>query len=227
MTVKSQTSTRNHTQEMILEKPFAWKEVQHIVDTYQLEKLGRSESQLQDYHDFKAKLEARNVNIATNLIIHSLHWLPNTTDERLSPQEALKLIKYEDPKPFCNPNDVFITLNDFPYYIKERTLHLLVWVKFPMLPDINSEIGDIDKETKEIIEKYVNLTFVKKLNISRDNLIWWKNYTKIQSIKSIPHIHVLVNLDDDYDGQRERKVLGLLGTAGVMFSYPDPNESKL
>lgn len=96
-----------------------------------------------------------------------------------------------------------------------------------MLPDPNSEIGDIDDDTKRIIEKYVCKTFVDYVGLSRDQIIWWKNYTKIQSIKAIPHVHVLVNLDDDHDGKLEKKLRSLIGTPGVLFDYHTPDNSKL
>lgn len=214
-------------QEMSLKEPLTWKQVSEIVDSYELQQLGRSIPQLKSYHDFKNKLKSKGINLTTNLVVNTLHWLPADFDIHRPAEDAVSVIRYEDARPFCNSHDVCITLNDFPYYIKERTLHLLVWVKFPMPPDTNSDIGDIDDETKKYIEKYINNTFVEGLNVQRDRIIWWKNYTLIQSIKSIPHIHVLINLDGDVDGKLEKEVMRLVGTSGVMFQYPESKECKL
>lgn len=219
--------SQNRLQEMSLEKPLTWSQITHLVGTYQLEKLGRSQSQLKSYHDFKKMMAEKGVSLTTNLMINTMHWLPADTDIHLSSEDALKRIKYKDARPFANPEDVYISINEFPYYIKERTIHLLVWVKSPMLPDPQSDIGDIDDAMKETIEKYVMATFVRKLGVPRDHLVWWKNYAKIQSIRTIPHIHILINLEDDVDGLLEKKVKAIIGTPGVMLDYGEMQESKL
>lgn len=211
----------------VLKEPLTWNQLTHYIESYQLDKLGRSKEQLQAYRNFKKEMAQKNISITTNLMINEMHWLPKDTDPHLSSDEAVKLIKYNDPRPFANPGDVFIALNKFPYYIKEKTIHLLVWVKFPMLPDPKSEIGDIDDHTKAIIEKYIHKTFVQNLGIRRDHLVWWKNYTRIQSIKAIPHIHVLINLENDTNGSLEKKLMSMLGTAGVMLDYPSNEDPKL
>lgn len=212
---------------MILDKPLSWEELKEIVSRYELAKLGRSAEQLQKYNDFRDQMKEAHIDLATRLFITTLKWLPQDADIHMSAEEAVRLIKPEDTRPFCNPHDVCITLNDFPYSIEGKTLHFLVWVKFPMNPDPESEIGDIDDSMKQIIEKYVDLTFVQRAHVNRENLIWWKNYTLIQSIKSIPHVHVLVNLSNDYDGECESNVRSLLGTPGVMFKYNNTIEGKL
>lgn len=213
--------------EMSLEKPLTWENVVNIVESYHLDRLGRSVDQLQKYHDFKNTLTLKGIDMTTNLLLNTLHWLPENTDPFISGPEAISLIHCLDPRPFCNPKDVTIILNDFPYFIKERTIHLLIWVKFPMLPDPKSDIGDISPETKGIIQKYINLTFYDHLKIPKNDLVWWKNYTLIQSIKTIPHVHVLINLDKDFSGEMEARVRGLIGQSGVMFSYPDVNRCNL
>lgn len=212
---------------MLLEKPLEWNDIKQLVDNYDLEKLGRSQTQLKSYDDFKKLMKEKNISMTTNLFINTMHWLPKDTDIHLPSTEAVKMIKCKDSRPFADPDDTFISINRFPYYIKEHTLHLLIWVKFPMEPDPNSEIGDIDNHMKQLIEKYINLTFIKKLGIKRDHIIWWKNYAKIQSIKSIPHVHVLINLEDDFDGSIEKRIINVIGTSGVMIDYSDPQNCKL
>lgn len=201
-----------------LEKPLQWNEVKEIVSEYRLEELGRSPEGLKEYHNFKASMQAKGISLTTNIFINTLHWLPVDTDPHLSTEEAVKRINYTDPRLFANPNDTCITLNDFPYWIKEPTIHLLVWVRSPMPPDPNSEIGDIDNQTKKLIEEYVQETFVKGSGIDRDDIIWWKNYTKIQSIKSIPHVHVLIKTEDK---RVEEKARALVGTPGATLKYDD------
>ena len=214
-------------QTMSLEKPLTWSQITHLVKTYQLERLGRSQSQLKSYHDFKEQMAQQGICLTTNLLVNTMHWLPADTDIRLPAEEAVQRVTYKDARLFAAAEDVYISINEFPYYIQERTLHLLVWVRSPMPPDPASDIGDIDSTTKETIERYVMATFVRKAGVPRDHLVWWKNYTKIQSIKAIPHVHVLINLADDVDGELERKARAMIGTAGVVLSYGESQEAKL
>lgn len=213
--------------EMSLREPLTWNKVAYLIKTYELDKLGRSESQLQAYHDFKSDMASKNIDLTTNLLINTMHWLPSTTDIHMTSADSLKLITYKDPRPFANTEDVYISMNEFPYFIKEKTLHLLIWVKFPMPPDPTSEIGDIDDNTKAVIDKYIRRNFIEILGIPGDKLLWWKNYTVVQSIKTIPHIHVLVNLDGDVNKTLERKTLGLVGTSGAVLTYFDTEDCKL
>lgn len=203
---------------MVVRKdPIKWDEFKSIVDTYQLDKLGRSAEQERVYRNFKDHLAIKGWDLVTNLLIHSLNWLPEDFDPYTPSSVAIEDIKCIDPRPFANEEDTKIIWNDFPYFYAEPVAHVCVWVKFPMEADPKSSIGDINLEMKRVIERYVVDTFCLGLKISRSDVIWWKNYTAIQSIRALPHVHVAVRLSAR-EGLQEA-VDNLIGTPGQIFDY--------
>lgn len=199
-------------------QPIPWNQLQEIVKSNELDFLGRSKEQETIYYAFKHNLKAKQYDLVTNLLIHSLQWVPNDLDPRTDSQEAMKLIAYKDERPFADAEDVKIIWNDFPYYYAEPVAHVCVWVKFPMPEDPNSSIGDIDTQMKYTIERYIWGTFCDKLGIDRNDLVWWKNYTALQSIRVLPHVHVAVRLNKDK--LKERISDELIGKEGVLLQYP-------
>lgn len=202
---------------VVRSEPIKWEELQEIVITNKLDKLGRSVDQERVYRNFKADIEVKGWDLVTNLLIHSLNWLPNDYDCSIKSSKAITQIKFTDPRPFSDKEDTKIIWNEFPYYYAEPVAHVCVWVKFPMEADPQSEIGDIGAAMKKVIERYVVGTFCEGLEISRSDVIWWKNYTAIQSIKALPHIHVAIRLS-----AREglhHAVDNLIGSPGKMFDY--------
>jgi hypothetical protein len=60
-------------------------------------------------------------------------------------------------KPFEFDSDIRVLLNDWPYGIDKRVVHLVVWTKFELPED--PEIGDLTAETREQVDLYVKKTF--------------------------------------------------------------------
>lgn len=50
--------------------------------------------------------------------------------------------------------------------------------------------GDLTPEARVIIEDFVERTFTQHLG--KENVLWFKNWASIQSVRSVEHIHVLV-----------------------------------
>lgn len=178
--------------------PITWAELQFVINSNRLDDLGRSVKQTEEYENFKWMLHQKRHDMTTNLLVNSLHWLPSDFDLSTSAKESLKEVVCENPEPFKSPHDITIVYNAFPYYYAENDhiVHLCIWVKFPMDPDTKSPIGDIPKSMKEKIQRYIDLTF-GKLGIKGDDIVWWKNPTALQSIRSLPHIHVAIKTGDD------------------------------
>ncbi|KAF1814684.1 hypothetical protein P152DRAFT_368553, partial [Eremomyces bilateralis CBS 781.70] len=59
--------------------------------------------------------------------------------------------------PFRRPEDVKVLLNDWPYLIDEKIVHLVVWTKFA-LPD-DTDTGLLTEKPKGDIEDYMNSPF--------------------------------------------------------------------
>lgn len=87
-----------------------------------------------------------------------------------------------------NPEDTKVLINDWPYGNAPGILHLVCWTKSPIstLPGL----GDLTPEARAIIDKWVHDTFVVALG--KENVLWFKNWASIQSVRSVEHIHVLI-----------------------------------
>jgi hypothetical protein len=81
-----------------------------------------------------------------------------------------------------------VLINDWPYGLEAGILHLVVWTKaqIPTKPDD----GDLTPESQKNIADYVSKTFTKFLG--EENVLWFKNWASIQSVRSVEHIHILI-----------------------------------
>ena len=106
--------------------------------------------------------------------------------------------------PFTDPSDYKILLNDWPYGFTSDVTHIVVWSKIP-IPEQKPE-GHLTPETDALIERYVQRTFLEPLRSARskeniagnssdhqhDRVLWFRNWTGLQSVRGLEHIHVLV-----------------------------------
>ncbi|GMF07495.1 unnamed protein product [Ambrosiozyma monospora] len=157
----------------------------------------------------------------TDLLVNHLHWAPESSIQLPSGHILDKLVHYKDARPFANKDDMIITKNMFPYYFEENMTHLCVWIKSPMPPDPDSPIGDISMHDKHLIENYINETFVKWLGVPREDILWFKNWTELQSIRPIPHIHVIIkNLSKEQFNE-------VIHTPGVPLKYSNKRHIRV
>lgn len=98
--------------------------------------------------------------------------------------------------------------------------HLLVWTKVPIVPDPSSSKGDISAYTRRLINKYIYKTFVEELGISETNIIWYRNWHALQSIRELSHIHVLIK---DLTTEQLKQVKGTPGTLLTNKDYIEAN----
>lgn len=170
--------------------PFKWQEIQKIIENNELELFARSKSQIEKYHDFKKQLISQGTTVFKHLVANSLQWCDETEISGLSDSEVT--IRRSNGGLFENADDLKIIHNDFPYYLEDNITHLCVWSKQPIKSDPSSVLGDISPETRAIVEKYVCDKFVTQLGIPREDLVWFRNWEALQSVKEISHIHVLI-----------------------------------
>ncbi|KAI3405465.2 hypothetical protein KGF56_001735 [Candida oxycetoniae] len=172
-------------------KPFSWCDIEYITNSNQLEIFARSQEQTSEYHSFKQMLKDRNISINEYILKHELQW--NSVDLRCQkqvvPQEYS--ISYPQDLIFFNRDDIKILFNKFPYYFDTNIVHLCIWSKLKIPNDVNSLVGDISKLTRKIINRYLEKLFTKR-GISMDQVKWFKNWTSLQSVRSISHIHVII-----------------------------------
>ena len=126
-------------------------------------------------------------------------------------EEGLPVFEVRDPTLFANPDDYRILLNDWPYGFEPGITHMVVWLKtrIPAGPE-----GFLTEESKALVQGFVEEVFVGRLEGRRegpgdgegkregadggrrergeDRVMWFKNWTGLQSVKGLDHFHVLV-----------------------------------
>ncbi|KAI4730190.1 hypothetical protein E4T49_01976 [Aureobasidium sp. EXF-10728] len=85
-------------------------------------------------------------------------------------------------------DDIKILLNDWPYGIDTRIVHLVIWVKFQFEEDAIS--GDLTNAARQQIDSYVDQKFRNR--VGSENCIWFKNWASLKSIHAVEHFHVML-----------------------------------
>ncbi|KAK5989125.1 N-acetylglucosamine-induced protein 1 [Cladobotryum mycophilum] len=107
------------------------------------------------------------------------------------------------------PSDYKILLNDWPYGLAPGITHIVVWSR-TLIPT-ESVVGDLTPESRVLIEDFVKKHFVDTLGPNgKDQVLWFKNWVSLQSVRALEHFHVLVrDVDDDtlerWTGERPQR----------------------
>lgn len=144
-----------------------WDEVIDIVRTNRLDDFHRRPSELWRYREYIWYLKREYGSVLNFMLKERLHW-----EAPVVPRGS---------RPFECGEDAKILTNDWPYGIDPRIIHLVVWTKFD-LPD--------NPETEAEIEMFVERTFSP--SVPKDKRIWFKNPPNLKSVDSIEHIHVML-----------------------------------
>ncbi|RCK60810.1 N-acetylglucosamine-induced protein 1 [Candida viswanathii] len=197
-------------------EPFSWSEINFIIKTNKLEIFARSKEQTIKYHNFKQWLKDNKILVNDYLLGHELHWKESEIRDQehvIVPQEYS--VEYPQDLIFHNPDDITILYNKFPYYFDTNVKHLCIWTKLRIPVDRDSACGDISDRTKKIIHRYLEKTFVEKGGLSWDQIVWFKNWLTLQSVRAISHIHVILrDVDDVFIEQ-------LIGGPGEVLTLDD------
>ncbi|KAL9054396.1 MAG: hypothetical protein Q9206_003559, partial [Seirophora lacunosa] len=98
-----------------------------------------------------------------------------------------------NPVPFADARDYRILRNDWPYGVEKDIAHLIVWLKNRLdVQDDNN--GDLTEEARAQVQAFVDRVFIQTLGgeTERERVIWFRNWTGLQSVQGIEHVHVLV-----------------------------------
>jgi Protein of unknown function (DUF3605) len=95
---------------------------------------------------------------------------------------------------FKNPCDYKILYNDWPYGIDLNIVHLVVWTKFEFKEDPTT--GDLTRKARSNIEAFVQKTFCGEDGVSRDSLVWFRNWSSLKSVRALEHFHVMLYRPD-------------------------------
>ncbi|RAK97260.1 GIG1 family protein [Aspergillus ibericus CBS 121593] len=131
---------------------------------------------------------------------------PSTQSTSSTSTSTDPIFPYTNPIPFAHPDDYKILRNDWPYGLTPDISHLVVWLRTPVA--VKPENGDVTEESRALIEGFVQRVFVERLvreitdvngegegvakAKAKDQVLWFKNWTALQSVRSLEHIHVLV-----------------------------------
>ncbi|PSR81689.1 hypothetical protein BD289DRAFT_372335 [Coniella lustricola] len=158
----------------------SWAEVVDIVRTGRLADFRRWPTELRRYREFIWRLNNANHGggVMAHILCNRLQW----TEADLATAAAAVASKNHDRSTlFACDDDYKILWNDWPYGIDRRIVHLVVWTKF--------ELED-DAQTEDEIERFVQKTFSSL--VAEDKLIWFKNPPSLKSIHTVEHIHVML-----------------------------------
>ncbi|CAN3365533.1 N-acetylglucosamine-induced protein 1 [Diutina catenulata] len=159
----------------VKEVPFTWDQIRYIIAANDLDLFARSPQETEHYLKFKAHLKSQGTSIQDYLVEHELQW---------------QHIQPSDHPLFGDVTDIKVMYNKFPYYFPDDVTHLCVWTKVPIPDDPTNPDGDISPATRRLID-----TFIRKIFKGSD-LVWFRNWTALQSVRAISHCHVIVrNID--------------------------------
>ncbi|KAF7543508.1 hypothetical protein G7Z17_g10683 [Cylindrodendrum hubeiense] len=157
-----------------------WDEVRRIVRANLLDQFQRVPSELRRYKAYTFNLARTYGNVASFILNQRLQWS--------APVQARG-------RPFEFGDDFKILINDWPYGIDPRIVHLVVWTKFDLEEDPTT--GDLVDESRKEIDDFVTKTF--RSHVSDDKIIWFKNWRGLKSVGAVEHFHVMMfNPDPDF-----------------------------
>ncbi|KAL1954559.1 hypothetical protein VTO42DRAFT_1070 [Malbranchea cinnamomea] len=163
----------------------SWNELKELIANNKLDALKRKPSDLRRYINWTSKVKAKYSSITNYICLKRLHW----------PLDRDPATQCHNQTPFADPRDYKILRNDWPYGVEPGIVHLCVWVKnyIPVKP----ETGELTPESHAMIDVFVKKTFVERLKKesipnAEDRVIWFKNWTALQSVRALEHVHILL-----------------------------------
>jgi hypothetical protein len=165
--------------------PHSWSNLHHLIATDQLDELKRWPSALKAYLAWTAHVKVKYGSVMAYLLHQRLFWNPDKDDTG-----ALKF-DVHNTTPFANSEDYKILRNDWPYGFESGIRHIVVWLKHRLPVDAE---GALNEEGKSLVRQFVKSEFRKKAGEQEEGqkIIWFKNTTNLQSVRSLEHVHVLV-----------------------------------
>ena len=175
--------------------PITWDMLALYISTNRLEELKRYPSQLRLYLSWSRDIKAKYGNVTNFILKERVRWTPlPSSDANAAPQFDSK-----DPVPFKERSDFKVLINDWPYGLEQGITHIVVWLKTPIPAD--PESGMITEDGAILIQEFVQTYFVKRMREAgllgdhqddQERVMWFKNWIKLQSVRAIEHVHVLV-----------------------------------
>ncbi|PYH95276.1 hypothetical protein BO71DRAFT_398189 [Aspergillus ellipticus CBS 707.79] len=175
-----------------------WDDLKSIIARNDLGILKRKPSDLIRYLAWSKQTKLEYGTITNYICQQRLGWhIPTSTTASTGTGTVVTdsgpVFPFKNPVPFADPSDYKILRNDWPYGVSPGISHLVVWLRTPV--PVKPENGDVTDESRALIEGFVQRTFGERLvgeKDAGDRVLWFKNWTALQSVRSLEHIHVLL-----------------------------------
>ncbi|KAL2864153.1 GIG1 family protein [Aspergillus lucknowensis] len=159
-----------------------WEVVRRIVETNQIDQFQRIPSDLRRYLEYKEQIVAKYGSVMRFVVKERLRWGDGTAED-LTP----------NGRPFeYDAEDIRILHNDWPYGLAHGIVHLVVWTKFALEDD--PETDDLTPRARKEIDEYVKQTFCSQ--IAPHQVVWFKNWRSLKSVHDVEHFHVMLHNPD-------------------------------
>ncbi|KAI9734241.1 MAG: hypothetical protein M1834_002345 [Cirrosporium novae-zelandiae] len=123
-----------------------WAETKLMIYTKRYDMFHRVPSDLRRYLKFKYDVMKKYGSVENYMIKERLHW-----ENDLKPKGKVA---------FAEPSDYKIIINDWPYGLAEKIVHLTVWTKFKLTINPDTLIpDDLSPQVKRVIDRFVAKTF--------------------------------------------------------------------
>ncbi|KAI9815470.1 MAG: hypothetical protein M1827_002604 [Pycnora praestabilis] len=166
-----------------------WEDLKLIISENNLAVLKRKPSDLIRYIEWTRETNASHGSISNFICKRRLHWKPL----KILDVESGPVFAYNDATPFADKNDYKILRNDWPYGITPDVTHLVVWLKTPI--PVDTHTGDLTPQSRRLIQDFVERSLQRRLagdSNTEDRVQWFKNWTGLQSVRGLEHVHILV-----------------------------------
>ncbi|RMZ41879.1 hypothetical protein CA14_011266 [Aspergillus flavus] len=171
--------------------PHTWEDIQEIIAGGDTSQLKRTPTYLPDYIFWTREIQATFGSVTNFLVKTRLHWGKEANHADIC-------ILYRHSVPFADQSDYRILRNDWPYAMSSGMAHLVVWLKTPIPVDAE---GDPTTESRRLVADFIDRTFGKHMSRAHagNNIQWFKNRIRWQSVRALEHIHVILrDVDDEF-----------------------------
>ncbi|PGH05813.1 hypothetical protein GX51_02786 [Blastomyces parvus] len=163
-----------------------WADLKSIIAANDLEVFRRKPSDLRRYIAWTTDIKAQYGTITNYICQERLQWQSDGSAPLAS--------QCRNPSPFADPHDYKILRNDWPYGLTPDLTHLVIWLKNSI--PVSEDNGDLTDESRSLIDDFIKRTFVARLEKlfpdADDRVLWFKNWTALQSVRAVEHVHVVV-----------------------------------
>jgi len=161
----------------VVNSALTWDELNYILVSLQFDFMGRSQEIFDEYQNFKQNTK-KTWNSMMDYILHQK--FPKHTFIRMELDGKKSIVwnattkrsKSSTVSSKATLQEYRVTKNDFSYFLERGISHNLIW--------------SIEPLSKSMINHVINLHWPDA------DIMYWVNPIEFQSVRAIPHVHVLV-----------------------------------